>query len=135
VRVLASGEPGRGERVDGSRAAEGDEPARGHGEHVRKGGCREGLGRQAADDEHRGRLQRVLQRVGDDDGQRAAQQDPELLQDELHLARPGVVEVIVDEAVLQRRLAAAVTAREQPAVLVRLVVGLGPGAAPAPVPI
>lgn len=62
--VRRAGEAAGRQRVEGRGAAEGDEPGGRHGEHVREGSGREGLGGQAADDEDRDGLQRVLEGVG-----------------------------------------------------------------------
>jgi len=78
VLVGGAGEAARGEGVEGGGAAEGDEPGRRHGEHVGEGGRGQGLGREAAGDEDRGRLQRVLQRVGQDHGHRGLGEQPDL---------------------------------------------------------
>ena len=90
MRVRAPRKSARGQRIQRGGAAQGDEPAGRHGEHIGEGGRREVLRRGAADDQHGDGLQRVLQRVGEDDGEGGAEEEEEFVEDvERFVGREG----------------------------------------------
>lgn len=72
----------RRQGIQRRRPAQSDEPRARHGEHVREGGRGQRLGAEAADNEHRDGLERVLQGVCDDDRDGVSGEEPYLREPE-----------------------------------------------------
>lgn len=78
VLVRRPGKGARGQRVQGGSTSQPDQPRRRHGEHVRERRRGQGLGGQPAHDQDRDGLERVLERVGQDDRHGRLAQQPYL---------------------------------------------------------
>jgi len=94
VLVRAAREGRRRQRIQRRRAAQRDQPRGAHGEHVREGGRGQIVRRGPPHDQHGDGLKAVLQHVGQDDGDRALQEQQELVQHEPSFRPAAIFEMI-----------------------------------------